>query len=386
MGKLYDIVKSSGGNAKAYLYGITNITRENRIPYTMYLQLLPYCNLKCKMCYARMEPEEVNSCGLHVMRFEEWKYFIDEGVKLGTRTVALTGGECTIHPDFCNIYSYAYDLGMDIYVMTNLTNVTDDIFELWAKKPPFSISFTVYGATADTYESLCGNGKMCAVVYNNIPKLLNAGQTLFPKFNIVQENYHDLDAVTSYFNSLNLKVNYGGTLMNFGKCNSVTLEEEEVDSDLISDFFFKKWCIDHNKTFDEGKEAELRRLQKDYLNNGTEKKDGLKCGAARNTCHINWKGEMTPCVSMDAFKKDPRTIGFAECWRQMCKWADNIPYLEECSGCMFISKCRSCASYHYLDTGKFGVVSPRHCWKRNHPQEAADLETEIIRRINNYGK
>ena len=385
MGQLYDLVSRSNGNPEAYKYGLSMITRERRIPYSLYLQLTPYCNLRCRMCYARMEPEEVLDQGKHILSFEEWKYFIDEGMKLGSQMLVLTGGESTLHPAFEQIYSYAYDAGMELYVMTNLTNITESIFRLWLEKPPASISFTVYGASAGTYASLCGKADAFSAVYANIEKLMDAGVNLFPKFNAVHDNFHDIKKVREYFKKRHMDVTYGGNLMNFGKCNGVTIEQEKIENELFSEFMFEKWCEDSYRTYTEGQEAERREIESRYLNRGKYiKGKGLQCGAARNTCHINWMGQMTPCVALDAYKGDPRKEGFQNCWTQMCSWADEVPEIDECGDCIFKSKCISCVAYHYQDTGTFGQPSPRLCWKRNHPEKAAEMEADIIRRVGQY--
>lgn len=382
MGQLYDFVKNANGNTNAYKYGLSMITREKRIPYSLYLQLTPYCNLKCKMCYARMEPEEIRTAGKHVMSFGEWKYYIDEGLKLGSQMLALTGGECTLHPEFEKIYTYAYDAGMELYVMTNLTNVTESIYRLWLEKPPASISFTVYGATSKSYAVLCGKADAFSTVYANIEKLMQSGLYIFPKFNAVHDNFQEIKKVHQFFKERQMNVLFGGNLLNFGKCNSVTIEQEKVESDHFSEFMFEKWCDDNNRSYEEGKEIELKSLERRYLNRGKNQHfKGLRCGAARNTCHINWMGEMTPCVALDAFKKDPRKEGFRECWEQMCSWADDVPVITECEECIFKSKCISCTAYHYHDTGVFGEPSHRLCWKRIHPDKATEMEAEIIRRV-----
>ena len=98
--------------------------------------MTPLCNFRCAFCYSRVSPEELKKRNVSVKRFDEWKRYIDDAAQMHCMTLILTGGECTLHPDFAKIYSYAYDKGLTISVFTNGSNITDEIFEMFAQKPP----------------------------------------------------------------------------------------------------------------------------------------------------------------------------------------------------------------------------------------------------------
>ena len=87
---------------------------------------------------------------------------------------------------------------------------------------------------------------------------------------------------------------------------------------------------------------------------------------------------MTPCVSLDSCVSDPRTIGFQSAWKTMNQWAKSVPAIDECDHCVHLLKCPACVAMHYNDTGIEGVPSPRLCWKRNHPEEAAEIEKRLV--------
>ena len=118
MGTLYDAVKQ-GGDLSSYGQAVNALTKRNRFLYTAFFQLTPVCNLRCRMCYARLGPRDIARRGKRILRFEQWKWYIDEAVKEGLTELSLTGGECTLHPDFREIYAYAYDRGLQITVLTN---------------------------------------------------------------------------------------------------------------------------------------------------------------------------------------------------------------------------------------------------------------------------
>ncbi len=373
MGRLFDIAESSGGSAKAVTLAQELLSRERRELSNVFLQLTPLCNLKCTMCYARMDQSDVRASGGHIMCFDEWKYYIDAAADMGVYTLSLTGGECTIHPDFKKIYAYAYDRGLNLYILTNLSNIDDELFDLWMNKPPSSISFTVYGSSPETYERLCFNRDACYKVYANAERLMSHGFPLQPKFNCVHDNINDMEAVEKYFRDRGFKIKIGDTLMRFGNCEHETIDLEKVEQEEFREKSLKIWCDRTGKTIEAGREAQKRSLEYDCMKTPKEPPalKGVGCSAGRTQCHINWRGMMTPCVSLDSYQLDPRVLGFRQCWDKIVKWADEVPAMTECACCVFRKRCISCIAYHYNDLGVYGKPSERLCWKRKYPDKAA---------------
>ena len=374
MKSLYDIVREDP-NIQTYTYGLSAKTKKKRHILNAFLQLTPVCNFKCRMCYARMDQKDIDKAGKHVMSFEEWKYYLDALFRMGVIDITLTGGECTLHPDFSKIYSYCYDKGANMLVMTNASAISEELFELFACRPPRSISVTIYGASQDTYQLLCENPLAYNSVYTNIDRLADVTQELHLKFTAVRENIDDLKKVEKYFRERGHNLHAVDTLIRYDRCDESVIEEESVDHDRFSKIMHH---ISAEKT---GLSIEETTLKYSETTDNCEvpqyqsiRKTGISCAAGRNSCHIDWEGKMTPCVAFNAFSEDPRKIGFEDCWRKLVHWSDNVPIIEECITCHFKLKCNRCIALHYNDTGVFGKPSPRLCWKRRHPEEAKRIE------------
>lgn len=378
MTSLYDRLKNNS-SFNAYLRETNLATRKTRDLEHIHLQLTPFCNLRCKMCYARMDIDRVRSLKKHILSFDEWKYYIDAAFDLGCFNITFTGGECTMHPDFLKIYSYTYDKDFDIAVMTNGTNISEDLWKLWRNKPPRGISMTLYGASAETYEKLCGNREAYYKAYENIEKILEYGFYLVLKYTAVKDNYKDVETVMLYTKDKGIPISISGLLLQFGQCDIEKIKMESIGDENIN-------IIKANRIREAGgiegniKEEEYKLYYtniKQLLDN-PHKKNGIPCSAGINVCHISWEGKMTPCVSFNAFSEDPRELGFKKCWDDLRYWADKVPRLEPCSACVHQLRCPACLSFHYNDTHKFGIPSKRLCWKNNHPEEATAIETRLI--------
>ena len=374
MSELYDFVKQNGSDPSCYERAITMITRKKRFLRTVYFQLTPVCNLSCNMCFAKLSLSEVAQKGKRVLGYDDWKFYIDSISQMGVVDLILTGGECTIHPDFEKIYTYAYNKGLSISVMTNGSCITNNQIDLWKSMPPVTVSITIYGNSPETYEKLCGNGRAFDNTLRNIDFLLEAGINVKPKYTAVRENIQDLEATYLFFKNKGMTLLHGAVLTQFGNCSSDVIENENAYvqySDVLAKLFPRE-------TNEVTNEKEIWKARHQYLKDNVIIDRGLECSAGRNCCHINWQGLMTPCVAFDAFSEDPRIIGFRKCWELLVDWADHVPALTECQKCLYQSKCHLCIALHYNDLKVFGKPSPRLCWKYNHPEEAAVIEKMLI--------
>ena len=105
-------------------------------------ELTPRCNLRCKMCYVRLTPEEMAPIGRE-RTAEEWLALGRAAVDQGMLFLLITGGEPTIRPDFPEIYEGLVSMGLSISINTNGTLLTPAIRELWQAR------HAVYEAFAD---------------------------------------------------------------------------------------------------------------------------------------------------------------------------------------------------------------------------------------------
>ncbi|MBQ9673102.1 MAG: radical SAM protein [Ruminococcus sp.] len=379
---LYEILKEAERNdenkLKVFSEFIAHKTVKNRILYSAILELTPICNFNCHVCYIRMSEEEVKNSGKKIMRFDQWKYYIDGLCDLGLSSFTLTGGECTLHPDFAKIYEYIYDKGKQIVMITNGSAITDNIINLLVKKPPSKLCITLYGASEKTYEKFCKNGAAYHKVFENIEKLTS--KKIYPIFNYTcsQYNIDDLEKVVAYAKKKHLQIRPSWELISYNKCTDEIISKYQVDEKQYSQVADKIWGVDKS-TDSDIENIENFNFSK-VLDDSKIITKGISCDAARNHCSINWEGKMKSCVALDVFTVDSHKVGgVKEAWHKLVEWADNVPLLVECQKCIFRKRCSSCIAKHYNDTHQFGKPSPRLCFKVLHPEEAAKMQAEYDR-------
>jgi hypothetical protein len=74
--------------------------------------------------------------------------------------------------------------------------------------------------------------------------------------------------------------------------------------------------------------------------------------------------------TLEANLIDTHGRSLQDCFREMSAWANTVPRIKECEGCIHAVHCRSCVAFHYNDTHQFGVPSPRICFKIREPEKA----------------
>lgn len=128
------------------------------------------CQLNCPGCYMR----RFNNCahGSGYLKFEQFKKFIDDNKFI--RSIELSNsGEVFLNPDINKILEYACSKGIYIYLDNgvNFNSISDETIENLVKYHVLIITFSIDGASNETYSKYRVNGNFDRVIKNI--KLLN---------------------------------------------------------------------------------------------------------------------------------------------------------------------------------------------------------------------
>ncbi|MGN0479535.1 MAG: radical SAM protein, partial [Hominenteromicrobium sp.] len=131
---------------------------QNHIPLGGSLELLPLCNMDCKMCYVRKTKAEMDAEG-RLLTCDEWLKIADEAVQEGLLFLLLTGGEPLLYPEFPRLYAALAQKGIILSVNTNGTLIDEAYAELFSQYGCRRLNITLYGKDDATYAELCRNPK-----------------------------------------------------------------------------------------------------------------------------------------------------------------------------------------------------------------------------------
>ena len=376
---LYDILHNAAPEKKTEIFkqGMTDLTMTHRWPQSAVLELLPMCNLACKMCYVRKTPAEAQHLG-GIIGGEEWCHIADQCVDLGVLNFTFTGGECLLHPDFFRIYNHVYERTPFITLMTNAALITEQHIELFRRRTPYKIVITVYGGSRETYGRLCGSSAAFDQVMTALKMLRENEIPFYIQMTVTKDNATDVQSVMKIADDLGVRFQYMDSLTSFGNATAEAMQEMTANHTMVLEqlrSFAPVKTPPPEATITPEEIVARHRVQ------GKPSRPGIRCNAARNTLVINWRGNMQPCTVLDAYQANIRNADLRKCWTEMVKWADEQIVVPECFGCLFITKCVTCIAQHYNDTHDFSKPSPRLCWKRLHPAEASAIEAEFEQKV-----
>lgn len=333
--------------------------KHKRNPITVNMELLPVCNLDCKMCYIRTNMETVNKQG-GLIGADEWLGIAKELVAAGTLFLLLTGGEVFLYPQFRYLYENLKKMGFVITINTNATMIDEETV-LWLKEnPPECVSISLYGASNETYKAISGREGMFDLVDKAISALQKAGITVECKTLMNNLNIGDMKVCHEYCVSRNIPWEMATYAFPPAR------KEEESNQVRFTAQEAAQYRFEYNKMFfskkgvDESVQEYLKKYSRGKEIQG-QQRYGLTCSASNSSCWINWKGQMTPCAMMNEPYELPFEIGFLKAWEHLKKASDKLKLCGACSVCEKRLICNACPASCYAETGYIEGKPEYHC-------------------------
>ncbi len=327
--------------------------REKGVPVSVTFELTPLCNLDCKMCYVHLDAAQLN--GAKLLPVETWKDIARQAFDAGVMYASITGGECLTYPGFKEFYLYLRSLGLETHILSNGILMDETMVDFLVANPPSLIQVTLYGASEDAYERVTGR-RMFARVLGNIRRLRDAGMPLSVAVTPNAFMTDGLEVVRLlHEEGFSFVINSG----------IVSPRDETgrdlADSDLDTYVSMLKLKMELTGSAIEP-ECEPDELP-DVADSKTapdEAPRGVRCGAGRSACSIDWRGRMRPCNTFPCEPVDVLGHGFAESWRLTNQTALDFPLPVECEGCSYQHACKGCVTDHASGAPR-GHANPAIC-------------------------
>lgn len=122
---------------------------KNHVPLSATLELTAHCNLSCIHCY-------VADHGQPVLSGDAWVMLVEELADLGCRSIGLTGGEVTLHPEWLRIAAAVRRRNVMLHIMTNGTRLSGDDLDEIARLHPIRVAVSLYSAEPEWHDRVTG--------------------------------------------------------------------------------------------------------------------------------------------------------------------------------------------------------------------------------------
>ena len=326
------------------------------LPLSGTFELTPRCNFRCKMCYIHREENDAQArCAERSAA--QWLSLAEECCREGTLLLLLTGGEPTVRPDFREIYSGCKRMGLMLSVNTNASLIDDDMVDFLAANPPRRVNITLYGASSETYGTLCGNAAAYDRVVRAILNLQSAGVLVKLNFSVTPYNRRDAQAVYDFAAEHQLPLQAASYMFPpVRACEQGCYDADRMSPDEAAE---EKVRYDLSRfTADE-----LRTRWQTYLSGGsvpdpdsecqelpTQK---LRCRAGSSTFWVTWDHQLRPCGMMTVPSVSLAEGSFGEAWRQLHAMREDILVPAKCTACTVKNACDQCAAVCYAEGGSY---------------------------------
>jgi MoaA/NifB/PqqE/SkfB family radical SAM enzyme len=313
----------------------------NRVPIMAMLELTSRCNLRCQHCYLGDQGEQHRKRALE-QDTDAVKQSIAEWAEAGVLFLIITGGDPMMRRDFAEIYQHAREQGMHVTVYCDGILITDKIIALFREFPPRKVEISIYGATAETYETVTRVPGSHALAWKGIQRLLDNGIRVALKTVLMTLNQHELDAMEAQAKERGLPFRFDAAIF---PCLSVG-GKEPIDLRVSPEVAVRFDLQDESR-----RESWRSRIEK--VKDLPESEYLYTCGAGQTAFYSDPFGELSPCLLTTQYRYASRGRSFSDIW------ADDLFALRKkkktridnaFSGCLR-GACSHCPAMNYLETG-----------------------------------
>lgn len=343
------------------------------IPIGATFELVPCCNMDCKMCYVRMSYEDMMKQGGYLEK-ESWFSFLESAKDAGLLFLLLTGGEPLLHPDFKEIYLKAKSLGLVVCVNTNGTLINEEMADFFAHNCPRRLNISIYGASNETYEKLCHHPKGFDAFNHAIQLLKERHVPVKLSCSLTPHNYPDLEAMIHYAKTNDLPIEVASYMFppNRKKNHDANLEnrlsiEQETDARILYERLIQGEDVFQKKAY---ASVYCNTFDVDLPDKGLN--IGFSCRSGSSTYWINWKGDLIPCGMLDWPKISVLDKSVKEGFDYIHQEVIKLQRASKCYSCKKEYICQICSAASVAETGKFDGVSKHHC-------DACDMYLDKLR-------
>lgn len=305
---------------------IADITRENRIPFQVTIELLNNCNFRCVHCYL---PNHMSAGISYDKICDVFRQLRD----LGTFRVNLTGGELFVRSDILEIVREARRLGFSVSLLSNASLITDEIAKQLSELHINTFSTTVFSLNKEINDKITSVDDSLEKVLSGVKSLLKFHVPVQIKTPLMEINKFAYRDLKPYCKEIGASYQASPIILPKSDGDMTPTQYRISESDL---------------------EIIMEELD-ESINLLNKKDEGLPCPSIRNTMSIDCYGDVFPCNSF-YFKVGniyERTIfdiwNFSEGYKVLN--AIHNRDLPKCQKCDLKQFCERCPGKALLEDG-----------------------------------
>ncbi|MBN1814784.1 MAG: radical SAM protein [Anaerolineae bacterium] len=314
--------------------------RSERIPLVGTLEVTERCNLRCVHCYWSHEPPEPELSYIEIQRI------LREAADMGCFGLLLTGGEPFVRKDFLDIYTDAKKLGFWITLFTNATLITPEIADYLEEWRPRKVEVSVYGATAQTYETVTAVTGSFGRCLRGLELLAERDIPLVIKTMALRQNLHELEAMKALAARFGAAFRFDASVHPRNDHSLIPYESRlPADQAAALDWQDEERCAEWTDLFQKfyGKVRVSNRI--------------FRCGAGVNMFLVDPYGLASPCRLVRSLGVSLRETSLQEAWdRFPAQMSGTLPAGNPCTDCKIGLLCQQCAGWSELEYGN--LVEP----------------------------
>lgn len=176
------------------------------IPALCLLEITSHCNFHCPHCYLgpKDAPKDLD--------FDTVCRILSQIKEMGIPSIHLTGGEICLRKDLGDIITFAHDLGLEIHMATNGSELSEEVMES-IEKCVKKMQITLYALTKETYSKFSDDSLVQNKVISAIDELQRRKpEILLVNFIVTPYNYHEIDVFRKFAEERKLEYAFGRTM------------------------------------------------------------------------------------------------------------------------------------------------------------------------------
>ena len=304
------------------------------IPIKGQIELTFRCNLKCVHCYVAEDPNKQE------LTFQEITDTLDQIHREGCLWLSFTGGDPLMKDDFLDIYRYAKRKGFLITILTNGALMTPEIVDYLAEELPLSIDLTLNGVTQKTYESISQVPGSFRKAMEAIRLILDKKLPLRIKTKATRLNYHELDKIRHFVESLGVEF----------KLNAMLYPRLDGSLKPCSFRLSPHQLMSLDRFFQDDGDCQEKNLKEE---NFIPPDKLFRCAAGINSFHISPYGELIFCTFMRRPHFNLRKGKFRQGFYTLYPKIHSLKYRtnSRCKECKIFYLCSQCPALARLENG-----------------------------------